>query len=54
MDEVARHRPDSLFGVVWDVQGIDKWITRVAHVIDLEASVEVGEVHKPVVRREAI
>src|SRR5262249_8241692 len=34
--------------------GIDEWIPGVAHVIDLEAGVEVGEVHEPVVGCEAV
>src|SRR5215471_14323371 len=54
MDEFAWNRSGALFGVVWDVVGIDEWITGVAHVIDLEAGVEVREVHEPIVGCEAI
>src|SRR5262252_6720489 len=54
MNELARNRSDALFGVVWDVVRIDERITGVAHVIDLEASVEVREVHVPIVGRETI
>src|SRR5215510_8056706 len=53
MDELARNRSSALFGVVRDEVGIDEWIPGVAHVVDLEAGVEVREVHEPIIGCEA-
>src|SRR6516225_11646503 len=51
VDELGRYGPAALLGVVGDVVAGDVRVVGVADVVDLQAGVEVGEVHQPVVGR---
>src|SRR6516164_8170299 len=53
VDELGRDGPAALGGVVGDVVAGDVRVVGVGDVVDLQAGVEVGEVHKPVVGRQA-
>src|SRR5215470_9481553 len=54
VDERGRDGAAALLGVVGDVVPGDVRVAGVADVVDLQAGVEVGEVDKPVVGRQAV
>src|SRR5215469_10863508 len=54
VDEFGRYGAAALLGVVGDVEPHDVRVVGVADVVDLQAGVEVGEVDKPVVGRQAV
>src|SRR5262249_24228691 len=54
VDELGRYGPAALCGVVGDVVAGDVRVVGVADVVDLQAGVEVGEVHQPVVGGQAV
>src|SRR5215467_2965475 len=54
VDELGRYWAAALLGVVGDVVAGDVGVVGVGDVVDLQAGVEVGEVHKPVVGCQAV
>src|SRR5215472_1923485 len=54
VDQRGRYRAAAFLGVVGDVVPGDVRVAGVGDVVDLQAGVEVGEVHQPVVRGQAV